>query len=186
MSSARVRPSRRRSRYLSIPSLPMHFWRGKNNQPTQSPTTGFLRADGTEGGIHSGAKRFYENMVDQLPRKSASRDALAGYISPHIFDTVEKRWHRVQGYAGVVTALNSAIYFGYLHAGNYAGQTCGSGSRLVIGLCVRYERNVRIAVEQRYGVKAKRAELNGPQKGHRNVPFWVVDGFNKCPTTLLE
>jgi len=48
------------------------------DQLTLSPTTGFLRPDGTEGAIHSGDKRFYENMFDQLPRRSESRNALAG------------------------------------------------------------------------------------------------------------
>ena len=56
----------------------MHSCRGENNQLIQTPTTGFLRADGTEGGIHSGDRRFYENMFDQRPRRWESRNALAG------------------------------------------------------------------------------------------------------------
>lgn len=47
----------------------MHSCHGDNNQLIQTPTTGFLRADGTEGGIHSGDKRFCENMFDQPPRR---------------------------------------------------------------------------------------------------------------------
>jgi hypothetical protein len=54
----------------------MHSCRGENNQLIQTPTTGFLRADGTEGGIHSGDKRFYKNMFDQPPRRWESRNAL--------------------------------------------------------------------------------------------------------------
>lgn len=34
VSLVRARPNRRRSPYLSIRSLPMHFWRGADNQPT--------------------------------------------------------------------------------------------------------------------------------------------------------
>jgi hypothetical protein len=56
----------------------MYFWRGENNQLTQCLTIGFLQADGTEGGIHCGDKRFYENMFDQPPRRWESRNALAG------------------------------------------------------------------------------------------------------------
>src|SRR6516165_5602698 len=48
--------NRRRSRYPPTRSLPMRFSVGENNQRTQSPTTGSLRADGTEGVTHSGDK----------------------------------------------------------------------------------------------------------------------------------
>src|SRR5215469_2521981 len=78
VSLVRARPNLHRSRYLCIRSLPIHSWRGENNQLTQSPTTGSLRADDTEAAIHSGDKRFYENMFDQLPRRSESTNALAG------------------------------------------------------------------------------------------------------------
>jgi hypothetical protein len=37
-----------------------------------------LRADGTDGGIHSGDRRFCENMFDLLARGSGSRNASAG------------------------------------------------------------------------------------------------------------
>lgn len=40
--------------------------------------TGFLRASGTEVGIHFGAKQFCKNMFDQLPRRLESANALAG------------------------------------------------------------------------------------------------------------
>jgi hypothetical protein len=43
-----------------------------------TPTTGFLRAAGTEGGIQSGDKCFYENMLDQLRRRWEPRHTLAG------------------------------------------------------------------------------------------------------------
>jgi len=56
VSLVRARPNRRRSRYPPTRSLPMRFSVGENNQRTQSPTTGSLRADGTEGVTHSGDK----------------------------------------------------------------------------------------------------------------------------------
>src|SRR5215472_10502913 len=55
----------------------MHFWHGESNQLTRRRTTGFSRADGTEGGIHSGDRQFCENMFDQSPQRSESRNASA-------------------------------------------------------------------------------------------------------------
>jgi integrase len=67
ISLVRARPNRRRSRYLSIRLLPMHSCRGENSQLTQSLKIGFSRADDIEDGIHSGDKRFYENVCDRSP-----------------------------------------------------------------------------------------------------------------------
>lgn len=67
VSLVRARPNRRKSRYLFIRLFLMHFWWGENNQLTR-----------TGGGIHSGDKPFYEDMFDRLPRRSESRNALAG------------------------------------------------------------------------------------------------------------
>ncbi len=66
------------------------------------------------------------------------------HVSSHVFDAAEKRGYRVQSHAGTVAAFNSAIHLGCLHPGNHAGQTCSSGSRLVVGVFVRNEWNVTI------------------------------------------
>jgi hypothetical protein len=64
------------------------------------------------------------------------------HVSSHVFDAAEKRGYRVQSHAGTVAAFNSAIHVGCLHRGNHAGQTCSSGSGLVVGVFVRNEWNV--------------------------------------------
>ena len=66
------------------------------------------------------------------------------HVSSYVFDSAEKRGNGIQGDARAVAAFLSAVHIGYLHPGNHAGQTCSSGSRLVVGVFVRNEWNVTI------------------------------------------
>src|SRR5260370_26563766 len=66
----------------------MHSCRGENNQLIQTPTTGFLRADGTEGGIHSGDKRFYENMFRPAAEKEGIQKCIGWHTFRHSYSTL--------------------------------------------------------------------------------------------------
>ena len=56
------------------------------------------------------------------------------YFSAHVFNLVAQRRDRIQGDARAVAAFISAIHVGYLHPGDHACQTCGSGRGLVLGV----------------------------------------------------
>src|SRR3981081_4078128 len=49
-----------------------------------------------------------------------------------VFAGFEKCGYGIQSHAGTVAAFNSAINLGCIYPGNYACQTCGSGSGLVL------------------------------------------------------
>lgn len=113
----------------------MLYQTGENNVPTPSQTIESLPASATEGGGHSGDRRFCGNTFATGRNPETHRLA---YVSSHVFDAAEKRGYRVQSHAGTVAAFNSAIHLGCLHPGDHTCQTCCSGSRLVIGI---FERN---------------------------------------------
>jgi hypothetical protein len=47
--------------------------------------------------------------------------------------------------------------------------------------------NRRLPMVQREGMDgAAKRRPKGTQKGHENVPFWVLDGFVEISATLLE
>ena len=108
-----------------------------------------------------------------------------------MFDAAEKRGHGIQSYAGTVAAFDSAIDIRCVYPGSHARQTCSSGSSLVVGVFVRSERNVTtVCIGWRRSVRtienANRPRENGHKKGHKNVPFWVLDGLAKISASALE
>jgi hypothetical protein len=64
------------------------------------------------------------------------------HISSHVFDALEKRGYRVQSHAGAVTAFNSSIDFGRLHAGGYSCEACRASGGGVAGLFFQCERRI--------------------------------------------
>src|SRR5207302_4355492 len=104
------------------------------------------------------------------------------HVSSHVFDAAEKRGHGIQSHAGTVAAFDSAIHLGCVYPGDHACETCSSGSGLVDGVFVRSERNVAtVCIGWRCSVRTTdgigRAKMD--PKGHKTVPFWVLDDFAK-------
>jgi hypothetical protein len=109
------------------------------------------------------------------------------YVPAYVLDSPAECGNRIQSHAGTVEAFNSAVHIGCLHAGNHTGQTCSSGSRLIVGVFVRNEWHVTIVGSKwHYRVRANQERQNGHKKGHENVSFWVLDGFTKTSTSSLE
>jgi hypothetical protein len=107
----------------------------------------------------------------------------------HVFDAAEKRGRGIQSHAGTVAAFDFAIDIRCVYPGSHARPTCSSGSSLVAGVFVRSERNVTtVCVE--WGCSVRTTEdgnwpgEKGHQKGHKNVPFGVPDGFAKISAMI--
>ena len=185
-----LRPKPRRRRYPSIRWLPMHFWRGENNRLIKSPTTGPLRADGTEDDIHSGGKRFCENMFDRLPRGSKSRNALAGtrFVIPirrccevwalnsrscrscYVTQRCDPHWMRMPRRSRRPTIQRR--------------QPC---CRWSLRMKPAEPRSCRHLLMLRCDETLRREErAKRHPKGHENVPFWVPDRLCQMGTTLLK
>ena len=113
------------------------------------------------------------------------------HVSSHVFDAAEKRGHGIQSHAGTVAAFDSAIHLGCVYPSDHACETCSSGSGLVVGVFVRSERNVTtVCIGSRCSVRTTEdgnwPGEKGHKKGHKNVPFWVLDGFAKISASALE
>jgi hypothetical protein len=87
-----------------------------------------------------------------------------------------------------VAAFNSAIHAGCLHPSTRASQKCSSGSDLFVGVFVRsvMERHSRRDQMTLQGEGKSTGTKRDTNKGHENVPFWVLDGLSEIGTTLLE
>ena len=113
------------------------------------------------------------------------------HVSSHVFDAAEKRGHGIQSHAGTVAAFDSAIDIRCVYPGSHARQTCSSGSSLVVGVFVRSEGNVT-TVCMGWRCRVRTTEdgnwpgEKGHKKGHKNVPFWVLDGFAEISASGLE
>ena len=51
---------------------------------------------------------------------------------------------------------------------------------------MEYRRHFMFQVEENGERKKKKYGTKGHEKGHKNVPFWVLDGFKGIALTLLE
>ena len=93
-------------------------------------------------------RRRQIGTVDQIPDMDTARKA-AGLLVPdlnaraakskpvcddHLLNTLEKRWHRVQGDAGAAPTLDHPINPGRLHASNHTCQTECTSRGDVVGL----------------------------------------------------
>ena len=59
------------------------------------------------------------------------------YIPSYLLNTLEKRWHRIQGDAGAAPTLDYPINPGCLYPGNHAGQAERAGRGNVVSLPYR-------------------------------------------------
>jgi hypothetical protein len=50
---------------------------------------------------------------------------------------------------------------------------------------MEYRRHFMFQVEENGERKKKKYGTKGHEKGHKNVPFWVLDGFKGIALTLL-
>lgn len=93
-----------------------------------------------------------------------------------------------QSHAGAAPSFNPAINIGCLYPNDHAGQTCSPGCGVVVGLCRRSERSIRDSSGLSVRIENEKCTHveKGHEKGHKNVPFWVLDGLCENGTTLLE
>ena len=128
---------------------------------------------------------FYESMFDRLRNELGIQKCIGWHTFRHTYSTLLrsvgtefKVMQELLRHSTLRSTLD--VYTQAITPAKHAAQAA------VMSLVFSCEANANITIVGIKELPRRGRDAKGTQKGHENVPFWVLDGFGRNPSSLLE